>query len=92
MTRHFRFALIFAAALLVQLDSARGEGGGAPETAGPLFVIEGLSGPEAVHYDAEQDVYFVSNFNGDAAGDANGFISRVGPDGEIETREFMVVF
>lgn len=90
MTRHFRFALMLAAALLVQTASVRGADGDAPDNAGPLVVIEGLSGPEAVHYDAEQDVYFVSNFNGDAAGDANGFISRVGPDGEIETLEFMV--
>lgn len=50
---------------------------------------EGLAGPEAVRYDPEQDVYFVSNFNGDAASDANGFISRVSPEGEIETLRFM---
>lgn len=52
-------------------------------------VAEGLSGPEAVRYDPEQDVYFVSNFNGEAAGDANGFISKVGPDGAIRVLKFM---
>lgn len=57
---------------------------------GPIIVIDGLSGPEAVHYDARQDVFFVSNFNGDAAGDANGFVSKIGPDGTIEALEFMV--
>lgn len=50
---------------------------------------EGLAGPEAVRYDPEQDVYFVSNFNGDVDGDANGFISRVTPDGTVEEARFM---
>lgn len=90
MSDYIRFFLLLAAALSVQTLSAQTGVGGAAGSAGPLVVIEGLSGPEAVHYDPDQDVYFVSNFNGDAAGDANGFISRVGPDGEIETLEFMV--
>jgi hypothetical protein len=55
-----------------------------------VAVIEGLSGPEAVRYDPGQDVYFVSNFNGEASGDANGFISRVAPNGSVETLKFMV--
>ena len=54
-----------------------------------VAVITGLSGPEAVRYDPDQDVYFVANFNGQAAGDANGFISRVGPGGTIESLRFM---
>ena len=40
--------------------------------------IGGFSGPEAVRYDPDQDVWFVSNFDGDGGGrDGNGFISRV---------------
>ncbi|HKL51854.1 MAG TPA: hypothetical protein VJ908_11865 [Wenzhouxiangellaceae bacterium] len=89
MTRYFQYALILSAPLALQ-DVMAETGDGAQQTAGPVVVIDGLSGPEAVHYDVEQDVYFVSNFNGDAAGDANGFISRVAPGGEIETLEFMV--
>ncbi|RFF28133.1 MULTISPECIES: SMP-30/gluconolactonase/LRE family protein [unclassified Wenzhouxiangella] len=54
-----------------------------------IAVIEGLAGPEAVHWDAEQEIWFVSNFNGDASGDANGFVSKVASDGEILEREFM---
>ncbi|MDX1636756.1 MAG: hypothetical protein R3281_02220 [Balneolaceae bacterium] len=50
----------------------------------------GLSGPESVRYDPEQDVYFVANFNGSGgARDANGFISKVGPDGSIIELRFM---
>ncbi len=54
-----------------------------------IAVIEGLAGPEAVHWDAQQEIWFVSNFNGDAAGDANGFVSKIASDGEIIEREFM---
>src|SRR5690606_17683205 len=57
-----------------------------------VAVVEGgLLGPEGVRYDPEQDVYFVSNFNGEVSGDANGFISRVAAaDGTIEEVQFMV--
>ena len=30
-----------------------------------MAVVTGFSGPEAVRYDPDQDVYFVANFNGD---------------------------
>ena len=44
----------------------------------------GLQTPECVLWDADQDVYFVANINGDpTAADKNGFISKVGPDGKI---------
>ena len=54
--------------------------------------VEGLMGPEAVKYDAEQDVYFVANFGPPAEEqrDGNGFISRVGPEGAIEELRFAV--
>ncbi|HSG50128.1 MAG TPA: hypothetical protein VLA43_20045, partial [Longimicrobiales bacterium] len=40
--------------------------------------VAGFSGPEAVRYDPDQDVWFVSNFNGGGGErDGNGFISRV---------------
>jgi DNA-binding beta-propeller fold protein YncE len=43
-----------------------------------------------VRYDAEQDVYFVSNFNGSgSARDNNGFVSRMSPDGEIQQLRFV---
>jgi len=56
---------------------------------GPI-IVDGLSGPESVRYDAELDLYFVSNFNDEPAGDANGFVSKVSPDGEILELLFMV--
>ena len=62
----------------------------AVDTTPPLATREGFSGPEAVRYDADQDVYFVGNFNGSgSAKDNNGFISRMGPDGEIAQLRFI---
>jgi len=52
--------------------------------------ITGFSGPEAVRYDPDQDVYFVSNFNGPGGEkDANGFISKISPEGTIHSLRFM---
>lgn len=52
--------------------------------------IDGFSGPEAVRYDPEQDLYFVSNFNGGGNDrDANGFISNVSADGSVNSLRFM---
>ena len=48
--------------------------------AGARFVtaIGGLQGPESVRYDAEQDVFFISNMTGyGSARDGNGYINRV---------------
>lgn len=56
-----------------------------------LFTVEGFSGPEAVRYFEEDQVYFVANFNGAGnAKDANGFISKVNSSGEIESLKFMI--
>jgi DNA-binding beta-propeller fold protein YncE len=51
----------------------------------------GFTEPEAVRYDPDQDVYFVSNWGtGDpAAKDNNGFISRMTPDGNVERLKFI---
>jgi len=56
----------------------------------PVAVGEGFSEPEAVRYDPDQDVYFVSNFNGSGSAlDNNGFISRMRPDGTIDRLRFV---
>lgn len=56
-----------------------------------VATIEGkLSGTEAVRYDAEQDVYFISNFNGSAGkADSNGFITKATAQGAIDSLRFM---
>lgn len=46
--------------------------------------VEGFSTPESVLYDADADLYLVSNINGTpVAKDDNGFISKLTPDGKI---------
>jgi hypothetical protein len=43
--------------------------------------IDNLQTPESVLFDAAQDVYFISNINGDpTAADNNGYIVKVNPD------------
>ncbi len=51
----------------------------------------GFTGPEAVRYDPDQDIYFVSNFGSgsSSATDNNGFISRMRPDGTIDQLRFI---
>lgn len=53
------------------------------------FSVEGFDGPEAVRYDEDLDVYFVSCFVGSTSGDANGYISKVSSSGEILDLTFM---
>ena len=54
-----------------------------------LFSVEGFEGPEAVRYDEELDVYFVSCFVGSTSGDANGYVSKVSSSGEIIELKYM---
>lgn len=56
-----------------------------------LTTTGGFTGPEAVRYDPDQDVYFVSNFGSGSSSalDNNGFISRMRPDGALEQLRFI---
>ena len=68
-----------------QADAPAATAAPTPDPAAPIVVANvGFSTPESVLYDAEADVYLVSNINGgpDAA-DGNGFISRVDPAGRV---------
>ncbi len=62
------------------------------DSADILFSITGLDRPEAVRYDAEQDVYFVASFGASEEDprDGNGYISRVNAaDGTVLSQRFM---
>lgn len=55
-----------------------------------VHTVTGFDGPEAVRYDPNLDVHFVSNFTGGGNDrDANGYISKVTPDGTIAELRFM---
>lgn len=81
-------------------DSAAAPAAAAPATDGavgaegaPALVgtISGFDTPESVLYDAEQDVYFVSNIGGNPSQkDGNGYIARVHPDSlDAPNRDFV---
>lgn len=55
--------------------------GAVTSSQGTQQISNGLQTPESVLYDASQDVYFISNINGQPlAKDNNGYISKVNPD------------
>lgn len=52
--------------------------------------IDNLASPEAISFDAAQNVYFISNVNGTpGVKDGNGFISRVTADGVMDSLHFI---
>ena len=53
--------------------------------------VEGFKGPESVKYDADLDVWYVSNVNGTpVAKDGNGYISRLKGDGTVDSLTWIV--
>jgi sugar lactone lactonase YvrE len=58
------------------------------EEAGPVTLSEGFSTPESVLYDAEHDVYYVSNISGPPLEEnGQGYISRItASDRNVESR------
>jgi glucose/arabinose dehydrogenase len=52
-------------------------------------VTGGFARPEGARWDAEQRVWFISNINGGAARDDNGFVSRLAPDGRVDSLRFI---
>lgn len=73
----------------------------APDTTAPRVIRSdsvslvaspgGFTEPEAVRYDPDQDIYFVSNWGTGATEvkDNNGSISRMSPDGVVENLRFI---
>ncbi len=62
-----------------------------PDSAHLIASPGGFTQPEAVRYDPEQDIYFVSNWGPGSydAKDNNGFIARMSPDGKITQLQFI---
>lgn len=81
--------ITFSLALLAAVGASAGYASDVQDIGNRIASVEGLAGPEAVHWDADQEMWFVSNFNGDASGDANGFISKIASGGQILDLEFM---
>jgi len=57
---------------------------------GRTALVNGFKTPESVRYDSLGDVFYVSNINGSPlAKDNNGFISRMKPDGTIDSLQLI---
>jgi sugar lactone lactonase YvrE len=64
----------------------------ANQSAAPVkaATVGGFLAPESVKWDSAQDIYFVSNINGNpGAKDNNGYISVVGPAGMVRDSAFV---
>jgi len=90
--------IVVVSAILVIACSGSGSGDATPDTAAArsdsaslVASPAGCTEPEAVRYDPDQDVYFVTNWGGGAvdAKDNNGFISRMSPEGAIDSLRFI---
>ena len=90
MFEHLRNKTVLAIVIFAAPLIAEGAWQETSETGTLVTTVDGFSGPEAVRYDPDQDIYFVSNFNGDVSGDANAFVSKVSAGGEIIELKFMV--
>ncbi|MFL5576414.1 MAG: SMP-30/gluconolactonase/LRE family protein [Gemmatimonadaceae bacterium] len=78
-----------AAGVAAGAESAGGAAAGGAAYA-KVATIQGFKTPESVKYDSDLDVYFVSNINGNPSQkDGNGFISRVRPDGTVDSLHFI---
>ncbi|MFL5559078.1 MAG: SMP-30/gluconolactonase/LRE family protein, partial [Gemmatimonadaceae bacterium] len=98
LSRIARRTVTVAVAVSVGCSSPRSNDA-APDTATraqsdparPIASPGGFSQPEAVRYDPDQDVYFVSNWGpGDVEGkDNNAFISRMTPEGAVRQLRFI---
>jgi len=93
-----RSSLITVAAVVVTACSGSESGDATPESAAVqtdsarlVASPAGFSEPEAVRYDPDQDIYFVTNWGGGSveAKDNNGFISRMRPDGAVDSLRFI---
>ena len=60
------------------------------DTTSRIASVTGLEGPEAVRFDPDQDVWFISNFGPGSAEerDGDGYLSRALADGTVETLRF----
>jgi len=62
----------------------------APREARKIGTIKDLQNPESARWDPEQGIWFVSNVNGGPSEkDNNGYISRLKPDGSVDSLKFI---
>ncbi len=56
----------------------------------PAIRVDGFETPESILFDADRDLYYVSNIAGKPTDvDGNGFLSKVNPDGSVADRRWI---
>ena len=78
--------------VLLAACAPRQEAPPAAEVTAPaqVAVAEGFATPESAIHDPDLDLWFVTNINGvPSEKDGNGFISRVRPDGTLDSLRFI---
>ena len=81
---------LIAAGLALALTAAACERKPPATGASQVLTVPGFKTPESVKYDPDLDLYFVTNINGNpSAKDNNGFISRIRPDGTVDSLAFV---
>ena len=77
--------------VLLILDPGAARSQDAPQLTQEWEVTEGLERPESVAYDAEREVYYVSNLAGGASEkNGEGYLSRISVDGEVLEAEWAI--
>jgi sugar lactone lactonase YvrE len=72
-------------------DTAAASFQATPAAPSKVATAENFKTPESVKYDADEDVWYVSNINGNpSAKDGNGYISRLKADGTVDSAMFIV--
>ena len=86
-------AVFLAACSGSKSDNATSDSVAVAHTDSARLIISpaGFNAPEAVRYDPDQDLYFVTNWGtGDpATKDNNGYISRMTPEGKVDQPKFI---
>lgn len=79
--KNYSATAIIAAALLI---------GSAAVAQDVVWTLEGLEAPESAYFDETKNVLYVSNINGEPlAKDGNGYISRIGTDGQMQEAKWV---
>jgi hypothetical protein len=90
--RHSLFACMVTF-LLSGCEKKPGPGAAAdslPPATDTVITVDSMATPESAIHDTAQDLYLVSNINGNPSDvDNNGFISRVRPDGSVANLRFI---
>ena len=90
MSNKFRFFLPLFACFTLLGGCDGGDTGGLVPILTEAWRLDGFEGPESVVYDSTEEVFYVSNINGNPTEkDGNGYISTVTKDGVLLERKWL---